>query len=106
MLDQILDIIGRLLGIAVFCAVTAILPDVKSWIKLRIDEDTLDGLKKIIVAFVKAADQMYKLDDPTGEIRNKYVKDSLKELSIAITDEVNAYIESAVLDLKKEAKND
>ena len=56
----------------------------------------------LIENFVTAADQLYKADDPTGVIRKKYVEDQLKALGYAITDELNAFIESAVKKCNKE----
>lgn len=101
-MDQIIEIVGKLLA-AVFVALVAYLtPKIKAWLEEKIGKTKTDQVLVLIKNFVTAADQLYKADDPTGEIRNQYVKDQLTALGYAITSEINSFIESAVKECNKE----
>lgn len=107
-MDEIIRIIGSLLG-AIFISVIVyaskiLVPKVKEWLSVYIDNEYMTYFETLIGEFCKAADQLYKADDPTGEIRNNYVKTELEKLGIIITSKINAIIESKVFDLPKESK--
>lgn len=101
-MDNIMTIVSELLGALFVGAVLYIAPKLKVWLVAKAGKEAADGIILTVEQFVLAADQMFKKDDPTGEIRNNYVKTQLTKLGIAITDEINAYIEASVLKLKKE----
>ena len=94
--DVIFDAIGKLLAAAAVSAIIYLTPKVQAWLTAHIGLENTNKLFAQIDAFVEAADQLYKEDDPTGEIRNNYVKTQLTNLGIAITAEINGYIESSV----------
>ena len=101
--DVIFDAIGKILAAAVVSAIIyltpkakAVLAEAKKWLEAKIGLENTNKLFAQIDKFVEAADQLYKADDPTGEIRNNYVKGQLTNLGIAITAEINGYIESSV----------
>lgn len=102
--EQILEIVGKLLAAIVVGLVGYLAPKFNKWLEEKTSRETSENVMLMVRAFVRAADQMFKAEDPDGSIRNAYVKDQLKALGVAITAEVNAYIESEVFALnKKEA---
>lgn len=96
MSQQIIDIIIKLVAIIL---VAYVLPELKNWLSNKIGEEKATKLAEYIEKFVKAAEQMYKEVDETGEKRKQYVIDQLKDLGYVITDEINARIESEVFDI-------
>lgn len=99
--EQILEIVGKLLAAIVVGLVGYLTPQFNKWLEEKTSRETTENVMLMVRAFVRAADQMFKAEDPDGSIRNAYVKDQLKALGVAITAEVNAYIESEVFALKK-----
>lgn len=98
-MEDIIAIAGRLLGAIVVAVILALAPKVKAWLTAKIGATNMAYLETLITSLVKAADQLYKTEDPDGTIRNKYVKDEIQKLGYAITDEINALIEANVFDL-------
>lgn len=96
MSQQIIDIIIKLVAIIL---VAYVLPELKNWLSNKIGEEKAAKLAEYIEKFVKAAEQMYKEVDETGEKRKQYVIDQLRDLGYVITDEINARIESEVFDI-------
>lgn len=96
MSETIIAIIGRLIGALLVCFVAYITPKVNTWLNLKSESEATALTIELIREFVAAADQLFKADDPTGEIRNKYVKKQLEQLGYTITEEINAYIEASV----------
>ena len=68
-------------------------------IKKYVDKVQDEKLRRIVLTFVEAADQMLKKVDPTGEQRKAYVLKSLADMGINNSAYVNALIEQAVLGL-------
>ena len=101
-MDQILEIVGKLLGAALVVLAVYLTPKIKEWLNEKIGETSTNHIIVLIENFVTAADQLFKSEDPTGEIRNEYVKDQLTKLGYVITDEINSFIESAVKKCNKE----
>ena len=99
--DVIFDAIGKLLAAAAVSAIIYLTPKVNAWLVERIGLEKTKRLFEQINKFVEAADQLYKADDPTGDIRNNYVKGQLAKLNIVITDEINSYIEGLVFEINK-----
>lgn len=56
---------------------------------------------KLIYDFVSAAEQQFKVSDPTGKVRLDYVTELLQKMGIEITEIIKAKIESTVLDMPK-----
>lgn len=79
-------------------------PQVKAWIVSKTDLINEEQLDKLVADVVKAADQLYKQEDPTGEKRNNYVVESLTAAGVEVTDLVLAKVEAKVLDLGHQAK--
>ena len=98
---EIQKIIIDLLAAIFVGAVCYVVPKLKLWLVAKAGTEAANGIILTVEQFVLAADQMFKANDPDGSIRNMYVKEQLAKLGIAITDEINAYIEARVLKLKE-----
>ncbi len=96
MSQQIIDIAVKLLAIIL---VAYVLPEFKKWLAIKIGDEKAAKLAEYIEKFVKAAEQMYKDSDTTGEMRKEYVMEQLRRLGYVITDEINARIESEVFEI-------
>jgi len=96
MTEQIVDIVVKLLAIIL---IAYVLPELKNWLATKIGEEKAAKLAEYIEKFVKAAEQMYKETDATGEMRKQYVMEQLRKLGYVITDEINARIESEVFEI-------
>lgn len=94
LIEPISNILGMLLALGLY----AVLRRVADKFGLQASEDEL---RKIIFDFVKAAEQTLKADDPTGELRRKFVLDQLTALGYEITDTIKAAIESAVWEVNQ-----
>lgn len=95
----ILEIIARLLGALIACGLVYFIPKINTWLNEKIGEDKAAKLKRIVAELVKAAEQLYKEEDPDGSIRKKYVEGQLEALGYEVTAYVNNLIESEVLNL-------
>lgn len=62
------------------------------WLKER-------RLYTLVSMFVQAAEKFYEYSENAGEDKKQYVIDALRDKGYEITDEVEAYIESAVEEL-------
>lgn len=93
------EIVTILIKLVVGILAIYIVPKLKEFLISKIGEEKANTLEKHIRDFVLAADQLYKSTDPTGEIRNKYVKEQLEQLGYVITDLINAQIEAEVFNL-------
>lgn len=101
MSEEITKIIVELVFSIVGLGLLWVLKTFKAWLEQRIATKKDHELESIIYQFVNAAEQMYKEEDPTGEMRKDYVINRLHTLNIKITDLINAKIESAVFNLNR-----
>ena len=103
-MEHIYEIIGKLLA-AVFVALLAYLtPKVKEWLEARTGKDHYDQLMRLVQAFARAAEQLYHDTDPSGEERNRFVREQLTALGVEITEAVMNMIEGAVWEINTENK--
>lgn len=99
---EIYEIIGKLLGAVVVAILAYFAPKVKTWMNVHMNKTMVDNVMVLVDAFVRAADQLYHDDDPTGEKRNAYVKKQLMLAGVEITETVINLIEGAVFDVNME----
>lgn len=103
-MENIYEIIGKLLA-AIFVALLAYLtPKVKEWLEARTGKDHYDQLMQLVWAFARAAEQLYHDVDPSGEARNRFVREQLAALDVEITEAVLNMIEGAVWEINTETK--
>lgn len=101
---EIFEIIGRILGAIVVAIIAYLTPRVKAWMNVHMNKTMVDNVVTLIDSFVRAADQLYHDDDPTGEKRNAYVKKQLMLAGVEISDTVVNLIEGAVFNVNIERK--
>lgn len=95
------EIIGYILG-AIFTAIIAYLsPRVAAWIDAAIDKVKNEKIRTLCRSFARAAEQLLKADDPTGEKRYAYVIEQLERLDIVVTEAIMAMIEGEVWEINK-----
>lgn len=101
---EIYEIIGRILAAFFVACVVYLVPKAKKWFESNIDKTTIDAIIVLVNSFAQAAEQLLHDDDPTGEKRQKYVQERLKEAGILITDEIISIIEGAVWNINNKNK--
>lgn len=95
-MELIIELIGKILG-AVFVGLCIFAArKLKEYIETKKKSIENADLLLLIDSFVEAAEQMFKLNDPTGEKRKTYVEEQLVSLGFAINSQIDAYIEAAV----------
>lgn len=96
---EILEIIARILGALLACGLIYFAPKINAYLNEIVGEEKAAKLKRIVIELVRAAEQLYKAEDPDGTIRKKYVEGQLEALGYELTNYVNSLIESEVLNL-------
>lgn len=90
------EIIGKILGAVVVAIIAYLTPKFNAWLEAKVGSEKAEVLRRLIMELVTAADQLFKTEDPTGQIRKRYVEQQIEALGYKITDDINAMIESAV----------
>ena len=103
-MGNIYEIIGKLLAAAFFALLAYLTPRVKEWLEARTNKDHYDQLMQLVQAFAKAAEQLFRDADPSGEARNRFVREQLELLGVEITEAVLNMIEGAVWEINTETK--
>ena len=96
---QVLENVMRVFGALIACGILWLIPQVNKWLSEKIGEEKAQKLSRLVSELVSAAEQMYKIDDPTGEIRKQYVEEQLQALGYEVTEYINSLIESEVLNI-------
>lgn len=95
----IIELIGKILGAAIVALLFFALKKLKEYIEVSKQSIENKDLLLLIESLVEAAEQMFKLNDPTGEKRKTYVEEQLVALGYAINAQIDAYIEAAVFEI-------
>lgn len=103
-MENIYETIGKLLAAAFFALLAYLTPKVKEWLEARTGKDHYDQLMQMVQAFARAAEQLYHNTDPSGEARNRFVREQLEQLGVEITETVVNMIEGAVWEINTETK--
>lgn len=101
---NIYEIIGNLLAAVVVGLLTYLTPKVKEWLEARTGKDHHEQLLQLVRAFARAAEQLYHDTDPSGEARNRFVREQLTALGVEVTEAVLNMIEGAVWEINTENK--
>lgn len=105
-MEQILDIIIKLVAALLALGAGWLGRYLVSWLKTKLNEKQTEKLDLFIAELVAAAEQMYKKDDPDGSVRLNYVQQMLVEAGYEITTAVQALIESKVFSINLVNKNE
>ena len=96
---MVYEVIGKLLAAAFFALLAYLTPKVKEWLEARTGKDHYDQLMQMVQAFARAAEQLYHNTDPSGEARNRFVREQLAAMDVEITETVVNMIVNANLKL-------
>lgn len=100
-MELIIELIGKIIA-ALFVGLTYYaLRKLTEYLEAQKESIKNKDLLLLIDSFVEAAEQLYKLNDPTGEKRKQYVEQQLMALGYAITEQVEAYIEASVFEVNQ-----
>lgn len=100
----IIEIIGKLLAAFAIGLLTCLAPKLAAWFEANTDKATQDAVRELVKSFARAAEQLLKDDDPTGEKRKEFVIEQLQLLGIEITEAIVNMIEGAVWDINAESR--
>ena len=103
---EFLEIIVQLLAAAVAALAAWAAPRLRAWLIARTDRETAEQVLVLAEVFARAAEQLLKAEDPTGEKRMQYVIERLEELGVEVTEAVTAIVESAVWSLNAASKGE
>lgn len=95
-METVIDIIIRLAATLLIYGGYLLLKNAAAYLKGKFENENLD---KFIEECVKAAEQMYKLEDPSGDKRLAYVQKMLVEAGYEMTEAIRAIIESKVYEV-------
>ena len=103
-MENLYEIIGKLLAAFVVGLLAYLTPKVKEWLEARTGKDHYDQLMQLVSAFAQAAEQLYHDQDPEGTVRKQFVQEQLQALGVEITEAVMNMIEGAVWEINTENK--
>lgn len=103
-MENIMDIIIRIVATLLALGAGYLGKLLVGWIKSKLSAEDAAKLDLFIDELCKAAEQMYKTDDPDGTIRLRYVESMLTQAGYEITDAVRAMIESKVFAINLASK--
>ena len=98
-MELIIELIGKILGAAIVALLFFALKKLKEYIEVQKQSIENKDLLLLIESLVEAAEQMFKLNDPTGEKRKTYVEEQLIALGYEINKKLDAYIEASVFEI-------
>ena len=103
-MEQIFEIIGSLLGALVVGLLAYLVPKARAWLESNTDKATQERILAMVRSACRAAEQLLKAEDPTGEKRKQYVIEQLRLLGVEITEAVLSMIEGEVWGINTETK--
>lgn len=103
-MEHIYEIFGNLLAALVVGLLAALVPKARAWFEANADRAIQERVQRLIRAFAQAAEQLYRNNDPQGDIRKRFVQEQLRALGIEITEAVINMIESAVWEINTTSK--
>ncbi len=103
-MENLYEIIGKLLAAAFVALLAYLTPRVKEWLEARTGKDTQDRVRQLVESFTRAAEQLYHDTDPNGQKRKRFVMEQLQLLGVEITEAVLNMIEGSVWEINTETK--
>lgn len=90
------NIVTIILHVIVLLFIAYILPIVRGFFAEKLGEEKAKKLEELITDLVLAAEQIFKEVPKSGKEKKEYVVKGLENAGYAVTQEINAKIESAV----------
>lgn len=101
-MNNLYEIIGKLLAAFVVGLLAYLTPKVKAWLEANADASTNENIRRLVQSFARAAEQLYHDQDPAGTQRKQFVQDQLRALGVEVTEAVINMIEGAVWEINTE----
>ena len=103
-MNNIYEIIGKLLAAVLVGLLAYLTPKAKAWFEANTSKSAQDRLQQLVRAFARAAEQLYHDTDPSGEARNRFVREQLTALGVEVTEAIINMIEGAVWEINTETR--
>lgn len=100
--EFITEQLARLLAIFAAGLVLYLAPKVREWFMSSSDKNTQERVHQMVIAFTKAAEQLFHDTDPSGAKRHNFVRKQLSALGVEVTEGVLNMIEGAVWEINSE----
>ena len=101
-MSEIYDIIGKLLAAVLVGLLAWLAPRARAWFVANTDKNTQERVRQLVQSFARAAEQLLRDTDPTGEKRKRFVREQLTALGVEITEAVLNMIEGEVWEINTE----
>ena len=100
--EFITEQLARLLAIFAAGLVLYLAPKVREWFMSSSDKNTQERVHQMVIAFTKAAEQLFHDTDPSGAKRHNFVRKQLSALGVEVTEGVLNMIEGALWEINSE----
>lgn len=102
--ELITEQLARLLAVFAAGIVLYLAPKVREWFMSSSDKNTQERIHQMIMAFAKAAEQLFHDTDPSGAKRHNFVRKQLGAVGVEVTEGVLNMIEGAVWEINMETR--
>lgn len=102
--ELVTSMLAKLLAVFAAGLVLYLAPKIREWFKFSSDKITQERIHQMIIAFTKAAEQLFHDSDPSGAKRHNFVRKQLSSLGVELSEGVLNMIEGAVWEINTEAK--
>lgn len=102
--ELITSLLARLLAVLAAGLVLYLAPKARDWFMSSSDKITQERIHQMVLAFTKAAEQLFHDTDPSGAKRHNFVRKQLSALGVEVSEGVLNMIEGAVWEINTEAK--
>ena len=103
-MNNLYEIIGNLLAAFAVGLLAYLAPKARAWFEANTNAATQENIRRLVQSVARAAAQLYHDQDPSGEVRQKFVQEQLRALGVEITEAVINMIEGAVWEINTENK--
>lgn len=101
-MNDLYEIIGKLLAAFVVGLLAYLTPKAKAWLEANADAATQENIRILVASFARAAEQLYHDQDPDGQKRQQFVQEQLRAMGVVVTEAVINMIEGAVWEINTE----
>lgn len=102
--ELITSLLARLLAVLAAGLVLYLAPKVRDWFISSSDKIAQERIHQMVLAFTKAAEQLFHDTDPSGAKRHNFVRKQLSALGVEVSEGVLNMIEGAVWEINTEAR--
>lgn len=103
-MENLIDIVVKIIAALLAIGGAWLIGKAKAYFAAKIEATENADLIRVIEQFCAAAEQIFKMDDPTGAKRKEYVQGLLVDLGIEVNSAIDALIEAAVYRINANAR--